>query len=186
MKRMDKLRRYYDRLTAVERVNLVLAARDRGDEDEVYQLENVCRAADSFEYESRVLYLGHMANIVVLQLLASEVFTVNMTRDVLDQPGANPGLEHKLMAHLERQAAVWCGFVAWCRDVGHDAHHVLHLAPIGLDERDPACFVVHGAIEQIESWAQDPHDTFPDPGRVQKWRELFAELFKPAKADVGA
>ena len=178
----NPLRRYYDKLTSGERLNLVLVARERGDEAEVFALENVCHFADIINYERRVLALAHVATFVVIRLLASEVLAVNMLHRLPDEPAAGPDLERKLMSQLERQATIWLAFVAWCRDAGHQARQVLRLAPIVLDDREPAFFVVHQAIDLIEAWARDTEgsDTpFPDPDQIQEWYDLFTDLARP-------
>ena len=178
----NPLRRYYDKLTSAERLNLVLTARERGDEAEAFALENACPFADIVAYNRRVLVLAHVATFVVIRLLASEVLAVNMIHGLLKEPGADPDLECRLMSQLERQATIWLAFVAWCRDAGHQARQVLRLAPIVLDDREPAFFVVHQTIDMIESWARDTEgsDTpFPDPGQVQEWYDLFTDLIRP-------
>ena len=102
----NPLRRYYDKLTSAERLNLVLVARERGDEAEAFALENVCHFADIINYERRVLALAHVATFVVIRLLASQVLAVNMLHRLPDEPAAGPGLERRLMSQLERQAAI--------------------------------------------------------------------------------
>jgi hypothetical protein len=178
----NPLRRYYDKFTSAERLNLVLTARERGDEAEAFALENACHFADIINYERRVLALAHVATFVVIRLLASQVLAVNMLHRLPDEPAADPDLERKLMSQLERQATIWLAFVAWCRDAGHQARQVLRLAPLVLDDREPAFFVVHQTIDMIESWARDTEgsDTlFPDPGQVQEWYDLFTDLIRP-------
>jgi hypothetical protein len=178
----NPLRRYYDKFTSAERLNLVLTARERGDEAESFALENACPFADIVAYNRRVLALAHVATFVVIRLLASEVLAVNMLYRLPDGPAADPDLECRLMSQLERQATIWLTFVAWCRDAGHQARQVLRLAPLVLDDREPAYFVVHQAIDLIEAWARDTEgsDTpFPDPDQMQEWYNLFTDLVRP-------
>jgi len=184
MRKMNKLWRYYDKLTAVERVNLVLAAQERGDETEVHALENACPLAKSVRYEGRMLALGLVASLLVVQLLACQVFLTTILLDLSEETDAVPVLRRRLRFLLNREAAIWRGFVAWCQDVGHDARQVLRLAPLGLDQRDPAFFLIHGQIDRIEGQAEDAQDPFPDPQKVKTWRETFAWLFKPSGVET--
>ena len=143
-----KLRKRYNQFTVVERVNLVLAAQERGDEDEVNALEIYCSEDQSVEYDMRVLRLALAASALVVQLLAREVLTVKRLEDLLhseeNDQNAKEGTAHpvhgpldlsiandrKLASLLEQTAAIWNGFSAWCRDLGHDPHRVLRLAPM--------------------------------------------------------
>ena len=179
MKNTNHLRRYYDRLTTAERVNLILDAQDRHDEAEVHALLDTCPLEECLKYEGRLLALGHVAALLVNQLLACEVFIVLRRADLTDQPAADPDPDGALRRLLERQAAIWRGFVAWCQDVGHDPHQVMFLAPMGTDERDPAFFVIQQAIEQIEEWAHAPGHPLIAPDKVETWHELFTGLFRP-------
>jgi len=193
-----KLQKHYGNLTVVERVNLVLAARERGDEAEVIALEDRCPMAQSLEYHERMLHLIEAASILAVQLLAREVFIVARLSDLANarqnakqnakQDGANPTLDgldsnladdDRLGLLLEQAAAAWLGFSAWCRDVGHDPHQVLRLAPMGLDDRDPAFFILHEQIELSERW---PHRLLRDPDRVEEWRTAFAQAFRSIDA----
>jgi len=189
MKRSDRLRRHYGKLTTVERINLVLSAQERDDAEETQALEEHCRTIEALYYETRMLGLGHVAALLVVQLLACEVFLVNMCLHLPRAqedgaiPSPDPALMSRLQSQLERQAATWRGFTTWCQDIGHDPRQVLRLAPIGPDETDPACFIIRQQIEQIEKQiehaiehAQDP---FPDPDKVEMWRQMFARLFRP-------
>ena len=181
MKKSDRLHRHYDKLTAVERVNLVLSAQERSDEAEVDALENACPTAQSLDYEGRVLGLASNTALLVIQLLACQVLLITKSADLEDAPGATP--DPALRSLLEREAAIWHGFAAWCRDVGHDPHQLLRFAPMGTDERDPAFFIIHDQIETIEGRAQDAagdtEDPFPAPAKVHMWREVFTRLFQP-------
>jgi len=198
-----KLRQRYDTFTVVERVNLVLAAQERGDEEEVHALENYCPVAQSLEYEKRMLRLMHATSVLVVQLLAHEVLIgkrfddlVNAARNAKQNAkhnakgvAANPSLndpddniarcnignDDQLASLLERTAAIWHGFSAWCRDLGHDPHQVLRLAPMGPDDGDPAFFIVHQQIEYFERWA---HDLLHDLDEMETWRELFTRAFQ--------
>jgi hypothetical protein len=193
-----KLQKHYGNLTVVERVNLVLAAQERGDETEVHALEDCCPVAKSIEYHERMLHLIAVASVLAVQLLAREVFIVARLSDLANarqnakqnakqntkQDGANPTLDgldsnladdDRLDLLLEQAAAAWLGFSAWCRDVGHDPHQVLRLAPVGLDDRDPAFFILHEQIELSERW---PHRLLRDPDRVEEWRAAFAQVFQ--------
>ena len=76
-----KLRKNYHMLTVIERVNLVLAARERGDDAEVHALENRCFEADVDEYEMRMIYLTHTASMLAIQLLAREALIFQRLAD---------------------------------------------------------------------------------------------------------
>ena len=184
MKKLETLRRYYHKLTPVERVNLVLEAQERDDHTEVDVLEHACPVAQSAAYEGRVLVIADIATMIIIQLLTSAVFivtkTADLTRELDDAPSA---LDPALRSILERQAAIWRGFSAWCRDVGHDPRQVLRFAPIGSDESDPAFFLVHAQIDMIESWRTDPQRPFPDPQKVDAWRQVCAQAFQLARLE---
>jgi hypothetical protein len=184
MKKLETLRRYYHKLTPVERVNLVLEAQGRDDHTEVDVLEHACPVAQSAAYEGRVIVIADIATMMIIQLLACAVFVVTKTADLTREPDDAPSaLDPALRSILERQAAIWRGFAAWCRDVEHDPRQVLHFAPIGPDESDPAFFLVHSQIDAIESWSGDPQNPFPDPHQVDMWREVFAQAFQLAKLE---
>jgi hypothetical protein len=185
MKNTNQLRRYYDRLTAAEHVNLVLDAQDRRDEAEMYALLDTCPLKECLKCEGRLLALGHVAALLVNQLLACEVFIVHRFANLTAQPAADSDPDGAMQALLERQAAVWRGFVAWCQDVGHDPHQVVLLAPMGSDDRDPAFFVIQQAIEQIEAWARAPRNTLIAPDKVETWHDLFTGLFRPLASESG-
>ena len=189
-----KLRKHYDKFTAVERVNLVLTAQERGDEAEVRALENYCPMTQSLDYEGRILALALAASTLAVQLLAREVLAVKRLDDLVSaadnakqnakQNAANPALagldaniadDDQLVSLLEQAAAIWFGFSAWCRDLGHDPHQVLRLAPIGSDDGDPAFFLIHQQIEYSEKWAQD---LLHNPDKMEGWRQLFAQAFQ--------
>ena len=184
MMKTNRLRHHYPKLTPVERVNLVLSAQERGDAQEVWALEQYCSPIQSIQHNIRMLGLARMAALLVVQLLAREVLVVKRFMDLAAQTDATPVPHRALTSFLEQQAAIWHGFAGWCRDLGHDPQQVLRLAPIGSDERDPACFIIRGQIEMLESWtsgaAEDAKAPFPDPDKVQMWRELFTELFQLA------
>jgi hypothetical protein len=205
-----KLRKDYHMLTVVERVNLVLAARERGDDAEVRALEEYCFSYKVDEYEMRMILLTHTASMLAIQLLAREALIFRRLADHINaqedaptpdrphpdttatpdrrhpDPTAAPDCHHPdgttapepvygdevLTSLLERVAATWLGFSAWCRDVGHDPHHVLRLAPIGWDDQDPAFFLIHQQIELSEKWA---HEWIRDPDRVERWRDVFTQ-----------
>ena len=194
-----KLRKDYHMLTVVERVNLVLAARERGDDAEVHALDQYCIAADVDEYKMRMIQLTHTASMLAIQLLAREALIFRRLADHINaqedaptpdrphpDPTTTPDRRHPdgttapepiygdevLASLLERVAATWLGFSAWCRDVGHDPHQVLRLAPIGRDDRYPAFFLIHRQIELSEKWA---HERIRDPDQVERWRELFTQ-----------
>ena len=177
MRRASSFHRWYHTLALAERVHLALAAYERGDAGEVYGLINKCRSADLVDYGCALFALGFTASVVLVRLLASEVLTVKLYEDLAGQPGADPALERKLVSLLERRAAMWCGFSTWCRDQGHNPRRVLHMAPLGLSERDPAFFIVQNTIDYIESQAQDPNGLSPDPDQVYEWYEVFNDLF---------
>ena len=183
MRRVSPFHRWYRKLALAERVRLALAAYERGDAGEVYGLINTCRPADLRDYGNSLFALGFTASVVVVRLLASEVLTVKLYEDLADQPGANPALERKLVSLLERRAAMWSGFAEWCRGHGHNPRRVLHMAPLGLNERDPAFFIVQNTIDYIESQAQDPHGPVPDPEQVREWRDMFDNLFPSSFLD---
>ena len=189
-----KLRKHYDKFTVTERVNLVLAAQERGDEAEVHALENYCPLAASLNYEGRILSLTQAASMLAVQLLARDVLVIVKrfeslanTRKNAGQAEANPPLDgpdvapatahdDKLALLLDQAAALWFGFSAWCRDVGHDPHQVVRLAPMVPDDRDPAFFLIHQQIELLERSAQH---LLHDPDKVEMWRQLFTQAFQP-------
>ena len=187
-----KLRKHYDKFTVTERVNLVLAAQERGDEAEVHALENYCPMTASLNYEGRILSLTQAASTLAVQLLARDVLVVKRfeslanTRENAGQANADPplngpdvapatALDDKLVLLLDQAAALWFGFSAWCRDVGHDPHQVLRLAPMGSDDREPAFFRIHQQIELLERQA---HHLLRDPDKVEMWRQLFTQAFQ--------
>ena len=116
-------------------------------------------------------------------MLACEVFIVLRLAGLAAQPATDPDPDGSLQRLLERQAAIWRGFVAWCQDVGHDPHQVILLAPMGSDDRDPAFFVIQQEIEQIEEWAHDPGNPLIVPDKVEMWHELFTDLFRPVASE---
>ena len=187
-----KLRKHYDKFTVTERVNLVLAAQERGDEAEVHALENYCPMAASLDYEGRILSLTQAASTLAVQLLARDVLVVKRfeslanTRKNAGQADANPPLDDpdiapatapddKLVLLLDQAAAIWFGFSAWCRDVGHDPHQVVRLAPMGPDDSDPAFFLIHEQIELFERWAQH---LLHGLDKAEMWRQLFTQAFQ--------
>jgi len=192
-----KLRKHYDKFTVTERVNLVLAAQERGDEAEVHALENYCPMAASLNYERRILSLTQAASMLAVQLLARDVLIVTRfdeylanTRKNAGQADANPPLndpdiapatapDDKLVLLLDQAAALWFGFSAWCRDVGHDPHQVVRLAPMGPDDRDPAFFLIHQQIELLERSAQHLLHSLD---KVEMWRQLFTQAFQSVTA----
>ena len=192
-----KLRKHYDKFTVTERVNLVLAAQERGDEAEVHALENYCPMAASLNYEGRILSLTQAASTLAVQLLARDVLVVRRfdeylanTRKNDGQANANPPLDgpdiapaiandDKLVLLLDQAAALWFGFSAWCRDLGHDPHQVVRLAPIGPDDSDPAFFLIHEQIELLERWGQH---LLHDPDKMEMWRQLFTQAFQSVTA----
>ena len=191
-----KLRKHYDKFTVTERVNLVLAAQERGDEAEVHALENYCPMTASLNYEGRILSLTQAASTLAVQLLARDVLVVKQleslanTRENAGQADANPPLDDpdiapaiahddKLVLLLDQAAALWFGFSAWCRDVGHDPHQVVRLAPMGPDDSDPAFFLIHQQIELFERSAQR---LLRDPDKVEMWRQLFTQAFQSITA----
>jgi hypothetical protein len=183
MSKSDKLHRYYDNFTVVERVNLILAALERGDKFEVFALHSRCPPADDFQHDFRILGLGRTAAMFIIQLLAREVFVAIKFAQLADEPGADPATRATLRSLLEHETAIWRGFVAWCEDAGHDPHQVLRLAPIVSDDRDPAFFLVRSAVESLESCLADREDAFLDPDRVQGWRDIFADFFRWASGE---
>ena len=187
-----KLRKHYDKFTVTERVNLVLAAQERGDEAEVHALENYCPMTASLNYEGRILSLTQAASTLAVQLLARDVLVVKRfeslanTRKNAGQADANPPLndpdiapatatDDKLVLLLDQAAAIWFGFSAWCRDVGHDPHQVVRLAPMGPDDSDPAFFLIHEQIELLERWGQH---LLHNPDKAEMWRQLFTQAFQ--------
>jgi hypothetical protein len=183
MSKSDKLHRYYDNLTVVERVNLILAALDRGDKSEVFALDFMCPPADYGEHDRRMVRLGCTAAMFIIQLLACEVFVAIKFAQLADEPGAAPATRATLRSLLERETAIWRGFAAWCEDAGHDPHQLLRLAPIVPDDRDPAFFLVRSAVDFLESCLADSRDAFLDPDRVQAWRGVFSEFFRRASGE---
>ena len=192
-----KLRKHYDKFTVTERVNLVLAAQERGDEAEVHALENYCPMTASLDYEGRILSLAHAASMLAVQLLARDVLVIVKqfeslanTKKNAGQADANPPLDDtdiapataiddKLVLLLDQAAALWFGFSAWCRDMGHDPHQVVRLAPIGPDDSDPAFFLIHEQIELLERWGQH---LLHDPDKMEMWRQLFTQAFQSVTA----
>ncbi len=195
MTTIRKLHKHYTKFTTTERVNLFLAAQERGDEAEAHALENRCPMAASLDYGGRMLGLAQAVSMLVVQLLARDALIVNKfeslanTRENTAQADANPALDHPdiapdtandhklgLVLLLGQAAAIWFGFSAWCRDVGHDPHQVLRLAPMGSDDRDPAFFCIHQQIELLESHA---HHLLHDLDKVEMWRQVFTQTLQP-------
>ena len=178
-KRLELLYAHYPSLTAVERTELLLAAQQRGDQREIYVLDQTCPFADVEPYVNRLTLLEHAACLLVIQLLAREVLLVKKFEQLAGNTDAIPSPDPDLVSLLERQAAIWHGFAAWCHDIGHDPHQVLLMAPITQDESDPASFILHQQIERFEEWDAGPGPLLFDPHQVQTWRDFFKALFNP-------
>jgi hypothetical protein len=216
MTTQHRLHRHYDKLTTVERINLALAAQQRGDETELFTLENRCSMAQAIDYDYQWFALAQVASVLVIQLLARQVLivkrftTLARTSPATVETGAHPASfpdDDSLYWLLEQATAIWRGFVAWCQGAGHDPNLVLRLAPIGLDESNPAHFVIHHQIHQLEEWAALMSQTgaaaplisetgaaaplisetgaavpFPCPETVELWRATFAQILEPIDA----
>lgn len=190
------MHRHYDKLTAVERINLALAAQQRGDKAELFALEDRCSMAQSVDYDYRWFALAQVTSVLVIQLLARQVLIVKRFASLAHRSLSISETETHLTSFpdndrlywlLEQATAIWCGFVAWCQDVGHDPHLVLRLAPIGLDESNPAHFLIHHQIHQLEEWAtltcaNGADAPFPCPETIELWHTAFARIFRPIDA----
>ena len=189
-----RLWKQYVALTRVERVNLILAAEEEEDQDEMLALENTCS-----EEETRCVY-GHLvrlscaASAVVIQLLALEVLMVKRIEDLLgrveasgrdegDEKGAagsassgwaRIGEDEKLAALMEEAATSWLGFSRWCWEVGHDPHQVLRLAPMGSTEAGLPYTILRDQIEYSERWASQ---LLPDPDHANPFYQLLSRGF---------
>ena len=184
MKLPHRLYPFYDKLTLAERLGLSLAAYERRDVREILHIMDNCPDEDLVDYVTNVLHLGIVVSYTVIQLLARQFINTSMCYRCADQPGADPGLKNRLADSMVRQAAIWGGFVAWCRDHGHKPRRVLHLLPVPWDERDPACFVLQWTIECAESLSQASGGSIPDPELVQKYRHMFDDIFEYDLDDV--
>jgi len=174
--RMKQLRRRYPQLTPWERVQLFLAARERGDLSEAAALDDACPPADLLDYTICLDLLQRAASLLVVQLLATNVLLLARLADHPPIPPPNLAADAQAVSLLQRQAAIWRGFVAYCRSAGHDPHQVLHLAPLGLDDADSAHFILHQQLEILDALAADTAD---DPDLFQTWRDLFRRAFTP-------
>lgn len=194
-RKMAKLHRQYSRLTVFERTELFLAAQARGDPDEMRALDDTCPAADVDAYLCRVFGLCQAACLLVIQLFASEVLVLTAYASLLQDAGAAPDAASdaadatsdtaatgpntngaQLPALLARQAALWRGFAAWCRDMRHDPSHALRAAPFGMDESDPAYYILHQQIQRFQAGLSPP-----DPDEVQQWHDIFAGFSPPKR-----
>ena len=173
----SRLHRRYPYLTLAERVQLHLSAQERGDLSELKALDWACLGADVPSYVARLLLLGGAACLLVVQLLAHETLLVKRLSDLAQDDATNPASDPALLSLLRRQAALWRGFSAWCRDLGHDPRQVLLLAPLGPHENDPAYFVLHQHIACLD--ACYPHLS-DDPHQVQIWHDFFTRSFQCA------
>jgi hypothetical protein len=175
-KRLDKLQRGYPKLTVHERVELLLAAKERHDVRDAERLDGTCPSADLHPYIDRLLALQHSACILVVQLLARQVLLVRKFQDLVGDADPIPPPDPDLISILKGQAAIWRGFVAWCQDMRHDPRRVLLMAPLGLDGADPAYFIIQEQIACLEALAQGM-EALLDPDEIQMWQGLFALSF---------
>ena len=175
---------FYEYLTLAERLGLLTAAYERHDVHDVLSIEKNCPFEDFGDFVANILELKFAAGLTVIQLLAREVFITLMLQRLVDQADVDSGFDQMLMDHLARQAAIWGGFVAWCRDHGHKPRRVLHLLPIAWDERDPACFLLQYTIERIEVLSQSANGSIPDPELVQEYHHMFDDIFVHEIEDV--
>ena len=182
MKPTDRLRRYYYHLTPSERIGLLLEAEKRGDAVETASLLENCTLEECLKCEAHILRLQHVAAFLVVQLLSRQALITSslasLTIAATSDPGPKPLTPPHLASQLEQESAIWRGFSAWCRDEGHDPYHVLSLAPLGQDDQDPAYFVVHEQIEQIEEWATLDPPPFHNPHKVNVWYTAFSRVFE--------
>jgi hypothetical protein len=198
-----RLWKQYAALTRVERVNLILAAQEEGDQDEVLALENTCSEEERRLLNAHLLCLSCAASAVAIQLLALNVLTVKRIEDLLhgaqaaagDQPGKDPcaspnpalaGLsdadarwacvadDDKLAALDKEAAAAWLGFSRWCWEVGHDPHQVLRQAPMGSTEIDLPYTILCDQIKYSERWAGD---LVSDPEHASAFYHLLSRGF---------
>jgi hypothetical protein len=183
MSTINRLKKHYDLLSVVERINLFLEAHERDDLAEANQLEWSCRHEDAMDYNIRLLALANVVSLLVVRMLAAQVLLVKVFDDRAQCTGeadARRALNQRLASCMEHQAAIWRGFTIWCRRVGHDPMRVLRLGPLGFDDADPAYFILRQQIEFIENWtrdAEDDQDPFPDPEKVDTWYCMFAKTF---------
>jgi hypothetical protein len=173
--RIEKLRRHYPGLTLSQRTKLVLAAQARRDLHEIDTLDLTCPDGDLERYMLHLLVLERAAALLVVQLLAHAVLGIAKLGVAPDAPPASD-----LAPLFRSQAAIWRGFVAWCQDSGLDPHHVLAMAPLGVDDGDLACFIVHQQIESLDALPDDDCGLF-DSGDVRTWRDFFARSSEHAK-----
>ena len=178
-KRIEELYASYPSLTAIERTELLLAAQERRDLKEIYVLDRTCRIADIEPYVMRLMLLERAASLLVIQLLAREVLLIKKFEQLAAGTAAPPPPDPDLLSMLERQAAMWRGFAAWCQDIGHDPRQVLLMAPLAVDDSDPASFIIHQQIERFEKWSEGSDPLLDDPDQVQMWRVFFADMFNP-------
>ena len=178
-KRLEVLYSHYPSLTAVERTELLLAAQQRGDRREIYVLDQTCPFSQVEPYVNRLTLLERAACLLVIQLLAREVLLVKKFEQLAAGTAAPPPPDPDLLSMLERQAAMWRGFAAWCQDIGHDPRQVLLMAPLAVDDSDPASFIIHQQIERFEKWSEGSDPLLDDPDQVQMWRVFFADMFNP-------
>jgi hypothetical protein len=122
------------------------------------------------------LALEHAVGLLVVQLLAREVILAYRFAAHFKAPGASPPQDLELPSLHQRQAAIWSGFVACCHDIGHDPLRALVMAPIGLDEDEPAYYIIHQLIQRFESGPASSHPLHS--AEVQMWRDLFAVSFE--------
>jgi hypothetical protein len=177
---MKQLRRGYPQLTVWERVQLFLAARERGDLSEANALDEACPRAHLPDYALRLGALQNAASFLVVQLLATNVLLLARLADLPSGAPSDPAADPHLLSLLQRQAALWRAFVAYCQSHDHDPHQVLHLAPLGLDEGEPASLIVHQQLHILEALPDDlPTDPAHDPDQFLAWRNLFARAFPP-------
>ena len=172
---------FYEWLTPGERLNLVLAACERGDQDDIRDLENTCTKDNIYDFYRYLVQLTCVTSLVVIQMLARTIIVNHILTDLTDESDASPKRQQALMSYLGQEAAIWRGFVAWCRELGQDPRQLLRLAPFAWDKGDPTFSIIHQEIDMIDAWADNPEHLLPDPEQVQQWRDTFASLFRPVR-----
>ena len=186
MKGMSQIRRHYDKFTVPERDQLLLAALQREDWEQIRVLLERCSDADSLSQLWTTVVLGNIAHSLVIHMLACDaLFFRSLTLQCFPHPndlapGAAPDPKPlpkaaalpKAAPLMENAAAAWFGFVAWCQTAGYDPHQLLTLALLGEGETDPARDLINWQIGFFES-----RPLPPDELQVDRWQTAFTCLF---------
>jgi hypothetical protein len=106
-KKIDRLRREYPRLTVSERVQLLLAAQERGDRWEIDALDRTCLGSDLPSYITHVAALERAASLLVVQLLAHAVLLATCYDPPAPGIPSGPPLDPDAALLFRRQAALW-------------------------------------------------------------------------------